>query len=137
MANSCPYWNCDDIKNEPDNRTLIQRMEHKNLFKKIKTRIHEIEEEFFNSQVIKIEGYSRYSLIPNTTFWKIEIERLFYQANINVHYILDMWQGEIVNNKPCDTIYISLISHRVKKYVYYALLYYFHFEANINVKITE
>ena len=53
MANSFPYWNCDDIENEPDNRTLIQRMEHKNLFKKTKTLIYEIEEEFFKSQVIK------------------------------------------------------------------------------------
>jgi hypothetical protein len=139
MATDSTYWSCDDIQEFPVHEThsvpVFEQVQNKILLQRIQKRINEIEDCFFNPQIIILEGYSQFSRISNQC-WSNQIKRLFYEANIPEYYILHMWKPNN-NSASSDITYIQFISKGVKLYVISALHHFLSFNSNLSVTINS
>jgi len=138
MATDFTYRSCADIQECPVQEStsppIFELVQNKILLQRIKKRINEIEECFFNPQIIVLEGYSPFSSISNQC-WSNQIKRLFYEANIPEYYILDMWKDND-NDATSEYTYIQFISKSVKLYVISALHHFLSFNSNLSVTIN-
>jgi len=88
---------------EPDHKTreeeensvpikMIENIQNKLLIKKIKHRMFNIEQCYFNPQILTICGYDQIRSTPGQ-HWKSRIYTLFCDAYLPHYWILDIWKS--------------------------------------------
>ena len=104
---------------------VIQNIQNKLLIKKIQQRIFNIEQCYFNPQILTIEGYRHLRSTPGQ-HWKSKVYTLFCDTYLPHYWILDIWKSPSHNpDEVPNTVYIQFITFRAKMFVKTTLDHFF------------
>jgi hypothetical protein len=100
----------------------------------LQQRMFNIEQCYFNPQVLSLEGFEQLRSIPGQ-HWKSRVYTLFCDAYLPHTWILDIWKDPShTTNEIPNTVHIQFISFRTKMYVKSALTHFFAYQnTSLNV----
>jgi hypothetical protein len=107
---------------------MIENIQNKLLIKKIKHRMFNIEQCYFNPQILTIWGYDQIRSTPGQ-HWKSRIYTLFCDAYLPHYWILDIWKSRVHNTDEIpNTVYVQMITFQAKMFVKKNLEHFFSYQ---------
>ena len=113
---------------------MVENIQNKLLINSIQHRLFNIEQCYFNPQVLTIEGYKQLRCTPGQ-HWKSRMYTLFCDAYLPHYWILDIWKSRLDNTDEVpNTVFVQFITLQAKMFVKNTLTDFFSTQnTNINV----
>jgi hypothetical protein len=113
---------------------MVENIQNKLLLNSIQHCLFNIEQCYFNPQVLTIEGYKQLRCTPGQ-HWKSRMYTLFCDAYLPHYWILDIWKSRLDNTDEVpNTVFVQFITFQAKMFVKNTLTDFFSTQnTNINV----
>ena len=124
----------EEYNNIPPKKS--QQIQNQLLIKQVQHRLFNIEQCYFNPQILTIEGYNQLRNIPGQ-HWKARLYTLFSDVYLPYYWILDFWKSPShVPDEIPNTVYVHCITFRAKMFIKTNLTHFFASQ-NTNIHVYD